>query len=69
MKRVTRMLLAGLAVSSLLAGCASGVKHADMAASMPTLKPGEGRVYFLRSASMFGAAIQPDLRLNNLGYA
>ncbi|RAS05035.1 DUF2846 domain-containing protein [Cupriavidus alkaliphilus] len=65
MKRVARMLIAGLAASSLLAGCASGVKHADMAASIPTLKPNEGRVYFLRSASMFGAAIQPDLRLNN----
>ncbi|WP_316152113.1 DUF2846 domain-containing protein [Cupriavidus sp. BIC8F] len=65
MKRVTCMLIAVLAVSSLLAGCASGVKHADMAASIPTMKPGEGRVYFLRSASMFGAAIQPDLRLNN----
>ncbi|SOY43668.1 DUF2846 domain-containing protein [Cupriavidus taiwanensis] len=65
MKRVARMLFAGLAVSSLLAGCASGVKHADMEASIPTLKQGDGRVYFLRSASMFGAAIQPDLRLNN----
>ncbi|MGO4330126.1 hypothetical protein [Cupriavidus sp. M-11] len=41
------------------------MKHADMAASIPTLKPGEGRVYFLRSASMFGAAIQQDLRFNN----
>lgn len=65
MKRVARMLIAGLVVSSLLAGCASGVKHAEMAASMPTLKPGEGRIYFLRSASMFGAAIQPDIRLNS----
>lgn len=34
-------------------------------ASMPTLKPGEGRIYFLRSVSMFGAAIQPDIRLNS----
>ncbi len=59
------MLFAGLAVSSLLAGCASGVKHANMEASIPTLKQGDGRVYFLRSASMFVAAIQPDLRLNN----
>jgi hypothetical protein len=64
MKRVARVLFAGLAVSSLLAGCASGVKQAEMAASMPTLKSGDGRVYFMRSASMFGAAIQPDVRLN-----
>ncbi|PLP97244.1 DUF2846 domain-containing protein [Cupriavidus pauculus] len=65
MKRIARMLIAGMAVSSLLAGCASGVKHADMASSLPTLKANEGRIYFMRSASIFGAAIQPDIRLNN----
>ncbi|WP_416050100.1 DUF2846 domain-containing protein [Cupriavidus basilensis] len=64
MKRVVRMAMGGMAMSLLMAGCASGVKHSDMAASIPTIKPGEGRIYFLRSASMFGAAIQPDLRLN-----
>lgn len=63
MKSVVRLLLAGFAVS-LMAGCASGVKHSDMASSIPTLKQGEGRVYFMRSASMFGAAVQPDIRLN-----
>lgn len=63
MKSVVRMLFAGFAVS-LMAGCASGVKHSEMASSMPTLKQGEGRVYFMRSASMFGAAVQPDIRLN-----
>ena len=64
MKRVVRMVIGGMAISFLMAGCASGVKHSEMAASIPTIKPGEGRIYFLRSASMFGAAIQPDLRLN-----
>ncbi|MDF3882363.1 DUF2846 domain-containing protein [Cupriavidus basilensis] len=64
MKRVVRMVMGGMAISFLMAGCASGVKHSEMAASIPTIKPGEGRIYFLRSASMFGAAIQPDLRLN-----
>jgi hypothetical protein len=54
-----------MAMSLLMAGCASGVKHSEMAASIPTIKSSEGRVYFLRSASMFGAAIQPDIRLNN----
>jgi len=49
----------------LLAGCAAGgAKHADMASSLPSLKAGEGRVYFFRSSSMIGAAVQPDLRLN-----
>ena len=65
MKRVVRLALAGMALSFLMAGCASGVKHSEMASSIPSLKSGEGRVYFLRSASMFGAAVQPDLRLNN----
>ena len=32
---------------------------------MPSLKDTEGRIYFLRSASMLGAAIQPDIRLND----
>ncbi|WP_149135823.1 DUF2846 domain-containing protein [Cupriavidus campinensis] len=65
MKRVVRLALTGIALSFLMAGCASGVKHSEMASSIPSLKSGEGRVYFLRSASMFGAAVQPDLRLNN----
>ena len=48
-----------------LAGCAaSGVKHDQMAASMPSLKAGQGRIYFYRTSSMVGAAIQPDIRLN-----
>lgn len=65
MKRVVRLALTGMALSFLMTGCASGVKHSEMASSIPSLKSGEGRVYFLRSASMFGAAIQPDIRLNN----
>ncbi|CAG9187663.1 DUF2846 domain-containing protein [Cupriavidus pinatubonensis] len=64
MKSLVRVLFAGVAVTALMAGCASGVKHSEMASSIPSLKSGEGRVYFMRSASMFGAAIQPDLRLN-----
>jgi hypothetical protein len=55
-------LLVGVA---LVAGCAAtGVKHAEMASSLPAIKAGEGRVYFMRSDSMFGAAIQPDIKLN-----
>ena len=62
-----RMLaIAALATAAaLMAGCASGVKHKDMQASMAPLKSGEGRVYFFRSSSPFGAAIQPEIRLNN----
>lgn len=64
MKR-TFLKLAAIALVAGLAGCASGVKHQDMASSIPSLKAGQGRVYFLRSSSMFGAAVQPDIRLNN----
>ncbi len=48
----------------VLSGCASGVKHKDMAASIPTLQEDHGRIYFYRSASMIGAAVQPSIKLN-----
>ena len=57
-------LFFAMVASALLAGCASGVKHAEMSASMPALKADEGRIYFYRRASMAGAAIQPEIRLN-----
>lgn len=57
-------LIATLVGASLLSACASGPKFADVEKSIPTMKPGEGRIYFFRSNSMMGAALQPDLRLN-----
>lgn len=64
MKRT--FLKAGFAAFALalLAGCATGVKHSDMQAGMPSLKAGDGRIYFFRSSSMMGAAVQPEIRLN-----
>lgn len=56
--------LAILSLAIVLTGCASGVKHKDMAASIPAVKADQGRVYFFRSASMFGAAIQPNIMLD-----
>jgi hypothetical protein len=47
-----------------LTGCASGVKHEDMVDAIPTLQSDAGRIYFYRSASMFGAAIQPSIQLD-----
>jgi hypothetical protein len=58
-----KLALAG-ATLALLAGCATGIKHEQMAASMPSLKSGQGRIYFFRSSSMVGAAVQPEIRLN-----
>ena len=51
-----------LAIS--LGGCASGIKHSDMEASIPTIQADQGRIYFMRSASVLGAAIQPAIRLD-----
>ena len=57
--------LAGtLAIGLLAAACASGPKHADVSSAIPTLKAGEGRIYFFRSNSMVGAAVQPTVLLN-----
>jgi hypothetical protein len=64
MKRTfLKAAVAGFALA-LLAGCASGVKHSDMAAGIPSIKAGEGRIYFFRSSSMVGAAVQPEIRLD-----
>lgn len=60
--RFIQMLVLSLAV--VLTGCASGVKHKDMQSSIPALQSDKGRVYFYRSASMFGAAIQPNILLD-----
>jgi hypothetical protein len=59
------VLAAALAGAAVLTGCASGPKFSEMSNTIPAVKAGEGRVYFFRSDTMFGAAIQPDIRLNN----
>jgi hypothetical protein len=57
------VLITGAAL--LAAGCASGPKFSEIASSIPTLKAGEGRIYFYRT-SMLGAAIQPTINLNGV---
>lgn len=42
----------------------SGIQYSEMASFIPVLKKGYGRIYFFRSSSMFGAAMQPDIKLN-----
>lgn len=56
--------LAIVSLAFVLGGCASGVKHKDMASAIPAVKADHGRIYFYRSASMLGAAIQPTIMLN-----
>lgn len=48
----------------LLTACASGPRYADMKSSLPTVPAGQGRIYFYRSSSALGAAIQPSITLN-----
>lgn len=64
MRRSFLKLALAASVVALASGCATGIKHDQMASSLPSIKAGEGRIYFLRSASMMGAAVQPDIRLN-----
>lgn len=55
---------AAVSIFALLSACASGPKMSEVQSSIPALKQGEGRVYFYRSGSMVGAAIQPNIVLN-----
>jgi len=50
--------------TALLTGCATGPSYDEVAQSFPPLRDGQGRVYFLRSASAIGSAIQPELRVD-----
>ena len=57
--------LLAICALALLTGCATGgARYADVSAQAPRLAPDRGRIYFYRSASVVGAAIQPDVRLN-----
>lgn len=64
MRRTFLKFAALAAAAALVGGCATGVKHGEMASSLPGIKAGEGRIYFFRSSSMVGAAVQPEIRLN-----
>lgn len=62
----SRTKLIGLLFAMLLAagGCASGPKFTEVKSAIPSVAADKGRVYFYRSGSMFGAAIQPSVMLN-----
>lgn len=61
-----RLFLALPAALVLLAGCATGPKYTEVSRSIQPLKPQEGRIFFFRSDSMLGAALQPEIRLNGV---
>jgi hypothetical protein len=64
---MTRLIkLASIGLAILLTGCAAtGVKYSDMATSITTVRPDQARVYFLRSNSVVGAALQPEIHFDN----
>ena len=57
-------IVGGTVIAFLLGACASGPKMSDVASSIPSLRSDEGRIYFYRSNSMLGAAIQPSIYLD-----
>lgn len=62
MKKILSLCLFALAL--VLSGCASGPKYQEVKASLPSLSKDKGRIYFFRSSSPFGAAMQPSVMLN-----
>jgi hypothetical protein len=65
MIKAYRFLFITVLTGLLLAGCASGPQYNEMAASIPTLTPGQGRIYFFRESSLLGGgAVQPEIMLN-----
>src|ERR1700737_2418182 len=65
MTKLFRALAVCAFVAVTASGCASGPEYKDVASSIPTMKEAQGRVYFCRSGSMFGAALQPEIKLND----
>ncbi|MGU7774196.1 DUF2846 domain-containing protein [Burkholderia sp. MR1-5-21] len=64
MIKMCRSLLLAGSVALLASGCASGPQYKEMASSIPTLASDHGRIYFFRSGSVFGAGLQPQIKLN-----
>jgi len=61
---MNRRLALALSVVATLGACASGPKYSEVQQSFPALGADHGRIYFFRSSSMLGAAIQPAIWLN-----
>ncbi len=59
-----KQTLTAIGVVIAMTGCASGIKHKDMESTIPALQADKGRIYFFRSSSMLGAAIQPSVLLD-----
>jgi hypothetical protein len=64
-KRSKIEALALLLVGFSLASCASPRGLDEPPLQLPALKPGYGRVYFIRAGEYAGSAVQPEIRMNN----
>lgn len=53
-----------LILVSLIGGCASGPTYLEMAPSIGDIPQDTGRVYFYRISTL-GAAVQPEVKINN----
>lgn len=63
MRMLRRALGACLAL--LLSACAAtGPKFIEVEASLPEVRPGEGRIFIFREHSTVGGGVRPDIRLN-----
>lgn len=61
----TLRFIALFVLMAFLAGCAaSGPKMSEIKSTIPAVGKDQGRIYFYRTASMLGAAVTADLRLN-----
>jgi hypothetical protein len=58
--------LAAIACLTILLGAcaATGPRFAEVEASLPQLRPGEGRIFIFRENTAVGAGVRPDVRLN-----
>lgn len=65
--------IAAIAAAALLTGCSTpvGTTYTEMSVSLPSVKPGEGRVFFYTPKVGFGGDVQPEIRLNGeiVGFA
>lgn len=64
MKKIVHTYLIVAFAGLFLAGCASGPTYSTISSTLPSLSSEMGRVYFYRSSSPFGAAVQPSILMN-----
>lgn len=62
--KILKLLLATLALTVTLVGCATGPEFAKYSATIQPVAAGQGRIWFYRPSKMFGGVVQPNVFLN-----